>query len=65
MSIIVMDTREAAAFVRLGKNTLERFRLTGEGPAFLKLGGSVRYRQTDLEAWLESRLTHSTSERAA
>ncbi|TSB03969.1 helix-turn-helix transcriptional regulator [Sphingorhabdus contaminans] len=65
MSITVMDTREAAAFVRLGKNTLERFRLTGEGPAFLKLGGSVRYRQTDLEAWLESRLTHSTSERSA
>lgn len=61
----VFDTREAAAYVRLGKNTLERFRLTGEGPAFLKLGGSVRYRQPDLDAWMESRLTKSTSEIAA
>ena len=61
----VLNTREAADYVRLGKNTLERFRLTGEGPSFLKLGGSVRYRQTDLDLWMESRLTNSTSERAA
>ena len=61
----IFDTREAAARVRLSKNTLERFRLQGTGPTYLKLGGAVRYREIDLDAWLESRLTHSTSERAA
>ena len=60
----VLNTREAAAFLRLGKPTLERFRLTGAGPRYCKLGGAVRYRLVDLEAWLESRLTKSTSEAA-
>lgn len=57
----VFTTAEAAAFVRLSKPTLERFRLSGDGPIYAKLGGAVRYRRQDLEAWLESRLTRSTS----
>ncbi|MBD8735706.1 helix-turn-helix transcriptional regulator [Sphingomonas sp. CFBP 13706] len=58
----ILTTREAASFLRLGKPTLERFRLTGAGPVYVKLGGAVRYRSTDLDAWLESRLTRSTSD---
>lgn len=58
----VMTTPEAARYVRLGKPTLDRFRLTGEGPAYCKLGGAVRYRKTDLDAWLASRVVRSTSE---
>ena len=58
----IFDTREAAARVRLSKNTLERFRVQGTGPAYVKLGGAVRYRETDLDAWLESRLTKTTSD---
>ncbi len=65
MTIKMMTTTEAAQYVRLGKPTLDRFRVTGEGPAFCKLGGAVRYRQQDLDAWLESRLVASTSARAA
>ena len=61
MNYDVFTTREAAAYTRLGKPTLERFRLTGGGPRFAKLGGSVRYRRCDLEEWLESRLVNSTS----
>ncbi len=58
----LLNTKEAAAYVRLGKPTLERFRLTGEGACYLKLGGAVRYRKEDLDAWLESRLMRSTSD---
>jgi len=57
----IMTTAEAAEYVRLGKPTLERFRVTGEGPSFCKLGGAVRYRKSDLDAWLDSRITRSTS----
>ena len=57
----VFTTSEAAELLRLGKSTLDRMRLTGEGPRYCKLGGAVRYRRADLEAWLESRLTSSTS----
>lgn len=60
----ILNTREAAAYVRLGKPTLERFRISGEGPLYCKLGGSVRYRRIDLNAWLEARLVRSTSEAA-
>lgn len=60
-NILILNTAEAAGYVRLAKVTLERFRLTGEGPTYLKLGGAVRYRRVDLDAWLESRLTTSTS----
>lgn len=57
----VMNTAEAASYVRLGKTTLERFRISGDGPAYIKLGGAVRYRKIDLDTWLGSRITHSTS----
>lgn len=61
MDYDVLTTLEAARYVRLGKPTLERFRLTGEGPLFAKLGGAVRYRSVDLDKWLEDRLVASTS----
>lgn len=61
----VLTTAEAARYVRLGKPTLERFRLTGEGPCYAKLGGAVRYRRADLDLWLESRLVASTSAASA
>jgi excisionase family DNA binding protein len=59
----IFTTSEAADYVRLKKPTLERFRLTGEGPGFCKLGGAVRYRRPDLDAWLETRVIRSTSEK--
>lgn len=62
MTAEILTTREAASYCRLGKPTLERFRITGDGPAYLKLGGAVRYRRCDLDAWLAARLTRSTSE---
>lgn len=58
----ILTTREAADYCRLGKPTLERFRISGSGPKFCKLGGAVRYRRTDLDDWLASRIVASTSE---
>lgn len=59
---MILDTKETAARVRLSKPTLERLRLTGNGPPFVKLGRAVRYRATDVDDWLASRLVRSTSE---
>lgn len=61
MNSDILTTLEAAHYVRLGKPTLERARVTGEGPRYAKLGGSVRYRRADLDDWLASRLVASTS----
>ena len=59
---IALDTHEAANRTGLSASTLRKLRLTGRGPKFLKLGRSVRYRETDIEAWLEARAVQSTSE---
>ncbi|MDE8651436.1 helix-turn-helix transcriptional regulator [Novosphingobium album (ex Liu et al. 2023)] len=61
----ILNTREAADYVRLGKPTMERFRISGEGPVFVKLGGAVRYRKADLDSWIETRRVRSTSDGGA
>lgn len=53
---------EAADYMRLSKITLNRWRLTGEGPVFAKMGGAVRYRREDLDSFITSRLATSTSQ---
>jgi len=57
-----LDTRAAAAHLGLSPRTLDRYRVSGEGPEFYKLGTRVRYRLADLEAWTESRRRRSTSD---
>ena len=57
-----LDTAAAAQALGLSKSTLEKLRVTGCGPRYLKLGRAVRYRLTDLNAWQEARLVESTSE---
>jgi predicted DNA-binding transcriptional regulator AlpA len=57
-----LDTFAAAEKTGLAASTLRKLRLTGEGPRFLKLGRAVRYRESDLEDWLEQRAVQSTSE---
>lgn len=58
----VLDTAKAAEYLQLAQGTLERFRVQGDGPRFMKLGRAVRYRQADLDEWMESRIVSSTSE---
>ena len=53
---------EAAELLSLGVRTLEKYRVTGLGPRFIKLNKSVRYRPEDLESWVAARVVKSTSE---
>lgn len=57
-----LNTREAAAWLGLSPKTLERYRVSGEGPDFHKLGARVRYLLKDLEKWASARRWTSTSE---
>lgn len=52
----------AAQYLALGKSTLEKFRLTGGGPMYSKIGKTVLYKKTDLDAWMESHKVSSTSQ---
>jgi predicted DNA-binding transcriptional regulator AlpA len=58
----LLTQRQAAAALCLSERTLERFRVSGFGPRFLRLGKSIRYRPADVERWLARRVVGSTSE---
>ena len=58
----LLTTVQAADWLGLSPRTLERYRVTGEGPKFRKIGRWVRYTEADLEAWLEGCTRSSTSD---
>ncbi len=55
-------TGPAADYADLAKSTLEKKRVTGDGPPFLKVGRVVLYDRDDLDAWLSSKRRTSTSD---
>ena len=57
-----LSTRRAAAFLGLSPRTLDRYRVSGAGPAFHRFGNRILYRRDDLEAWASARRVASTSE---
>ena len=54
---------EAAEYLQLTRRALQAWRCQGKGPKFVKISArAVRYRQGDLEQWVEDRLRSSTSD---
>ena len=46
---------QAASYLESSQQTLRRWRKLGVGPAYVRMpGGRVRYRTSDLDAYLES-----------
>ncbi len=60
----LLTTDQAARALACSAIYLAVLRTKGGGPTFLKIGRNVRYRRSDLEAWLNSRARTSTSEAA-
>jgi excisionase family DNA binding protein len=56
---------ECAEYLKLSVRTVERLRVSGAGPKFLRIRHSVRYRPADVEEWLASQVVSSTSEQIA
>ena len=51
----LLNEREVATLTGLSVASVRRWRLLESGPRYLKIGASVRYRPSDLSAWLDSR----------
>lgn len=49
----LLTEKEAAAFLSMERNTLNKWRSTGKGPKYYKIGGAVRYKIADLEAFIQ------------
>lgn len=58
----LMRVNEAAGHLGLSVSTLNKWRVTGKGPKFVKLGRAVAYRVCDLHDWLEKQAKRSTSQ---
>lgn len=48
----MLTTTQAAVHIGKSASWLNKSRMTGAGPVYLKLGGGVRYTVPDLDAWL-------------
>jgi len=60
----LLTQREAALAFRLSERTLERWRVQGIGPRFVRLPNrSIRYRQQDIDADVAARVVDSTSDK--
>ena len=65
MAIRHLNQIEVAARWNISHRTLERWRWTGEGPQYIKIGGRVVYRLDDVEAYEAAHLRERTVDRSS
>jgi predicted DNA-binding transcriptional regulator AlpA len=53
--------KELSDYLGLTVATMAQMRYTGTGPAFIKLGHQVRYRELDIQTWLADRTKTKTA----
>ncbi len=61
----LMNEHECAIYRSCSVSTIQKERVRGDGPPYIKMGRLVRYRPEDVDQWLAARLTYSTSQLAA
>ena len=61
-SEVLLTPPEAAKFLKMSVSWLAKARMRGDGPPFVRVGRSIRYREDDLRQWLKARRRLSTSE---
>jgi predicted DNA-binding transcriptional regulator AlpA len=53
-----LNEHQVAEIMGMSVSSVRRWRLLGRGPKYVKVGGvAVRYRSSDMEAWLLSQPT--------
>ena len=60
--IVLLTAKEAAKLLKVSLSWLAKARMRGDGPAYVKVGRSIRYAETALIQWTKSRQRLSTSE---
>ena len=57
-----LRTKEAAEYCGSTRSSFEKRRVQGAGPPFIKMGRTVVYALSDLDAWMAERRFRSTAE---
>lgn len=50
----ILDERQASVLTGFSKKHLQNLRYQSKGPAYSKIGPSIRYLRTDLMSWIAS-----------
>jgi predicted DNA-binding transcriptional regulator AlpA len=58
----LLTPREAARLLKVSVSWLAKARMRGDGPAYIKVGRSIRYTEIALQQWLKAHQHLSTSE---
>jgi predicted DNA-binding transcriptional regulator AlpA len=53
---------QAASYIPLSKSNLDKLRVAGGGPRYIKIGKRVLYDQTDLDRWIDEHKQASTAD---
>ena len=60
----ILSEKQAAERLNRSHRTMQRWRLVGTGPEYVKLGRSIGYTESDLEKFIAAAKRVSTSESA-
>jgi predicted DNA-binding transcriptional regulator AlpA len=61
----LLTCKDTSKLTRLSERSLERLRISGEGPPFIRLSQRrIAYREDDVLAWIEARRRASRAEDA-
>ncbi len=60
----LLTVREVAALIRVSKPTLDRWRIEGRGPRYVRVGNRVFYPRAEVERFLAASLVETTSFRS-
>jgi hypothetical protein len=58
----LLTVQEVATLLRCSVSSLNKWRLFGNGPTFIKVGSRVRYRLSDIALWVARESRNSTSQ---
>lgn len=56
----LLTAKQVAADLQTSVHTLANWRVDGVGPVYARIGGRVRYREVDVQNWVESQLRRTT-----
>lgn len=61
----MLNTKEAAQHAGVSKSYLDKLRVYGGGPLYIKVGARVVYDRVDLDTWLIGKKVANTSQSTA
>lgn len=65
MLLDLLDPAELSRRIGVGTGCLAKWRMTGDGPAYIRVGRRIHYDPRDVQAWLEARRVNSTCDAGA